>query len=72
MADYQKMYTILCGVIDDAIAPLGKIPEARPFVRILQSALLEAEQLYIDTTPYLEPAKDMNVIGLKLDCPNKP
>ena len=30
MPNYQKMYAILCGAIDDVIDPLEKIPLAVP------------------------------------------
>lgn len=69
LADYQKMYAVLCGAVDEVIDPLGKIPEARPFVRVLQSALHETERLYVDTTTYLAPTDDPQVIELKLDRP---
>lgn len=51
MADYKKMYAILCKAIDDAIDPLEQIPEAKRISKNLQDALLEAEEIYIDTTP---------------------
>ena len=47
MADYKKMYALLCGAIDDAIEPLEKIPQAYSIVISLKKALLEAEELYI-------------------------
>ena len=28
MADYQKMYAVLCGVIDDTLTELERIPAA--------------------------------------------
>lgn len=49
MADYQKMYCILCAAVDKALDPLEKIPPAMPQVRLLQAALLEAEEVYIQT-----------------------
>ena len=52
MPDYKKMYAVLCGAIDDAIEPLGKIPEAAQTAKLLQAALFEAEEIYIDTSPY--------------------
>ncbi|MBQ6430959.1 MAG: hypothetical protein IJJ99_03675 [Oscillospiraceae bacterium] len=48
MADYQRMYAILCKAIDDAIDPLKKIPLALPWAARLRKALLEAEDVYID------------------------
>jgi len=52
MADYEKMYAVLCCAIDDVIDPLEKIPLAYSPVEKLKAALLEAEEIYIDTTPY--------------------
>ena len=49
MPNYQKMYAILCGAIDDVIDPLEKIPLAVPSARKLRAALEEAEELYIAT-----------------------
>lgn len=53
MADYKKMYAILCKAIDDAIDPLEQIPEAKRISKDLQDALLGAEEIYIDTSPYV-------------------
>ena len=52
MSDYKKMYAVLCGAIDDVIDPLEKIPLARDCVKKLKAALLEAEEIYIETSPY--------------------
>ena len=49
MADYKKMYAILCGAIDDVIDPLQQIPSAIPDAQVLRSALLEAEEIYLRT-----------------------
>ena len=46
MADYQKMYYILCAAVDKALDLLPEETEAR---RILQGAMTEAEEKYIDT-----------------------
>lgn len=47
MADYQKMYYILCRAVDKALDALPEnASEAR---RILQRALEQAEEKYIDT-----------------------
>lgn len=54
MPDYKKMYAVLFGAIDDAIEPLEKIPGAAQIARLLQSALLEAEEIYIATSPHVE------------------
>ena len=50
MTNYEKMYAILCGAIDDVIEPLEKIPLATPSVKVLRDALLKAEEIYIETT----------------------
>ena len=42
MADYQKMYAVLCGAIDDVLDGLRTIPLAQPYARQLYSALLAA------------------------------
>jgi len=49
MADYKKMYAILCSAVDSVIDPLEQIPLALPQVQILRSALLETEDLYIES-----------------------
>lgn len=49
MADYQKMYALLCAAVDAVIDPLAEIPAARPYAGQLQNALLAAEDLYIET-----------------------
>ena len=65
MADYQKMYAVLCGAIDDVLDELQTIPLAQPYARKLYSALLAAEDIYIDTTLY--PTNTQNIIQLKRD-----
>ena len=67
MADYKKMYAILCGAIDNAIEPLNKIPLAAQISKSLQAALLKAEDIYIKTTPYLEETADSKILELKID-----
>ena len=47
MADYQKMYYILCRAADEALDALP--PQAEQARQILQRALSEAEEKYIDT-----------------------
>ena len=49
MADYQKMYALLCGALDDVIDPLEQIPLAIPYASVLRRALEDAEELYIET-----------------------
>ena len=67
MADYRKMYTVLCKAIDDVIDPLDQIPLAKPYAEQLQKALLEAEEIYINTTPYAEETEDPKIIQIKVD-----
>ena len=35
MADYQKMYSLLCRVVDSVIDPLERIPLAAPYADVL-------------------------------------
>ena len=47
MPEYQKMYALLCGAIDEVIEPLLEIPLALPYAIKLQAALEAAEELYL-------------------------
>lgn len=67
MPDYKKMYAVLCKAIDDAIDPLEQIPSAKQIAGSLQNALLEAEEIYIDTTPYTETSDAAQIIELNTD-----
>ena len=67
MADYKRMYTLLCKTIDDVIDPLSRIPEAKIYASYLQNALLQAEDIYISTTPYAEETSDPQIIQMKTD-----
>ena len=67
MADYKKMYFSLCKAIDDVIDPLERIPLARPYAQELQNALLEAEEIYINTTPYAEVTDEPKIVQIKTD-----
>lgn len=67
MADYQKMYAVLCGAIDDVLDGLRTIPLRSPTPGQLYSALLDAEDIYIDTTFYTADTQSQKVIQLKLD-----
>lgn len=49
MADYKRMYTSSCKAIDDVIDPLERIPLAYPWTLRLRNALLEAENIYIES-----------------------
>lgn len=47
MANYKKMYSILCGAVSEAI---DATPERAK--ELLQEALFEAEDIYIQTCRY--------------------
>ena len=47
MADYEKMYALLCGAIDDVLDNLNRIPSAAASAARLQKALLDAEEMYV-------------------------
>lgn len=47
MTDYQRMYIILCVAASEALDALPEIAETALGRSILQNALYEAEQLYI-------------------------
>ena len=51
MADYQKMYAVLCAAVDAVIDPLQEIPEAAGYALQLRLALEKAEELYIQDAP---------------------
>ena len=44
MADYQKMYSLLCRVVDSVIDPLERIPLAAPYADVLRGALERREK----------------------------
>lgn len=70
MADYQKMYAILCSAIDQVIDPLEGIPFAVQYVKVLRDALQRTEEIYIKTSIYLEESKeDPQIIHLRIDEP---
>ena len=52
------MYAVLCTAIDREIDTLKEIPLALASASRLESALLEAEEIYIETSSYMEPADD--------------
>lgn len=49
VADYQRMYAILCAAASEALDALPEAPETAEAVRILLSALERAEELYQQT-----------------------
>ncbi len=48
MADYKKMYAILCSAMSDAIDSLEDIPLARNTVKAMKEAMNTAEDIYLD------------------------
>ena len=70
MANYRKMYAVLCAAIDEVIDPLERIPLAAPQARKLRAAMQEAEDVYINTTAYFEETEDSQIVRLKTDVPN--
>ena len=69
MADYKRMYTLLCKTIDDVIDPPSRIPDAKIYASHLQNALLRAEDIYISSTPYADDTSDPLIIQLNMDIP---
>lgn len=67
MADYKKMYAVLCGAVDDVIDDLEKIPMARTTVDVLRKALLQAEEIYITTTPYSDSKTNDGIVRITVD-----
>ena len=49
MPDYEKMYAVLCSSVDGVIEPLRRIHGALYYAELLQKALFEAEEIYIDS-----------------------
>jgi len=47
MVNYQKLYAILVGAIDEALDSLEKLPEAAETMEALKAALLKTEEIYI-------------------------
>lgn len=64
MADYKKMYIILCDAIDNVSDALESIPSARHISEALTSAQLKAEEVYIQTCSRLEQTDDPKIIRL--------
>lgn len=48
MPDYKKMYALLCAAASEALDRLPDTPENRACRELLQRALYEAEELYVD------------------------
>lgn len=58
MADYEKMYALLCAAVDNAIDALENVPAAQEASQALQAALLEAEEMYIQTSLRADGTED--------------
>ena len=50
MADYKKMYCVVCSAADSVIDELDGMTETRHIADVLKAALLEAEEIYINTS----------------------
>lgn len=67
MADYKKMYAILCCAMSDAIDQLEDVPSAIETCRMMRNAMRQAEEVYLQAS-YLNPSKtENNIIVFKLD-----
>ena len=67
MPNYEKMYAVLCGAIDEVMDELARIPLASPAVERLHSAL---EEIYIRTSVYTAE-RDGNIIELRCDAESR-
>ncbi len=66
MPDYKRMYTLLCKAVDDALTDLETIPAAKLTYNKLSEALIEAEEIYIDSSPYTyEEEQEAEIIDFK-------
>lgn len=64
MADYKKMYIILCDAIDSVTDDLEAMPSAQHIWEALTNAQLKAEDVYIQTCSRLEQTDDPKIIRL--------
>lgn len=62
MADYKRMYIVLCKAIDKEIDILKNIPLATASSERLEGALQEAEEIYIETSAYMVQNGDDKII----------
>lgn len=69
MADYQKMYAILCGAVDDALMGLEQGSSAACISLRLRLALERAEEIYLETSMCAEWRGDTNLIELRRETP---
>ena len=70
MADYQKMYAILCGAVDDALQELEEGGSAACISLRLRLALERAEEVYLQTSMCAERRGDTNLIELRRETPD--
>ena len=49
MADYAKMYYILCAAASEALDALPRTPENEAAAALLREALEQAEEVYLET-----------------------
>ena len=68
MADYQKMYAILCGAVDDALMGLEQGSSAACIALRLRLALERAEEIYLETSMCAERRGDTNLIDASFVC----
>ena len=69
MADYQKMYAILCGAVDDALMGLEQGSSAACISLRLRLALERAEEIYLETSMCAERRGDTNLIEQRRETP---
>lgn len=73
MADYKKMYMILCGAVDEVIDPLEQIPMARASAQVLREAAAPGGSgVYIDTSVYAMASAQPQVVELRNDQRTEP
>ena len=64
MANYRKMYVVLCSAVDQAISDLQQYPFAYRSVQLLHQAMQQAEDIYIDSSTEPEKNHPRNLICL--------
>lgn len=69
MADYRKMYAILCGAVDDALLELERGGSTDCIAFRLRLALERAEEVYLETSMCAERRGDTNLIELRREAP---
>lgn len=64
MANYRKMYAVLCSAVGQAISDLQQYPFAYRSVQLLHQAMQQAEDIYIDSSTEPEENHPRNLISL--------